>query len=294
MKLDPERLRTLSTVLRTGSFETAASEMRITQSAVSQRIKLLEENVGARLVKREIPCVGTEAGLKLSAHADQVEALEKILARNLGHEVGDEPVPVNISVNVDSMCSWFGDCFGEHHDLLFNFQLNHPAYTDSLLESGQVVGAVTIQKKPVPGCDVFPLGDMVYLPVASPKFVKKHFPEGVSPSALATAPVVRFNSKDHNWSDWIRQEFGSTVTPPYHSIASKPALNKALVAGLGWGMEYIALARDDLKKGNLVLLRQDSDFRMPIYWQTSRIWRETLADFTRHICQTARKNLPQS
>ena len=48
MKLDPERLRTLSTVLRTGSFEAAANEMRITQSAVSQRIKLLEENVGAQ------------------------------------------------------------------------------------------------------------------------------------------------------------------------------------------------------------------------------------------------------
>ena len=60
--LDYAGLEALAAVVREGSFERAARKLHITPSAVSQRIKLLEERVGQVLVLRGQPCTGTEAG----------------------------------------------------------------------------------------------------------------------------------------------------------------------------------------------------------------------------------------
>ena len=43
---DPAQLSALSAVLRTGSFERAAQMLHVTQSAISQRVRQLEEQVG--------------------------------------------------------------------------------------------------------------------------------------------------------------------------------------------------------------------------------------------------------
>ena len=294
MKLDPERLRTLSTVLRTGSFEAAAKEMGITQSAVSQRIKHLEEVIGSRLVRREVPCLGTETGLRIAAHSEQVEALERVLARELGHKAGDSPVPISLAVNVDTLSSWFFDALNTDQEFLFDFRVDHPEYTDALLESGQVVGAFTHSPKPIAGCDCHALGYMTYLPVASPKFVETYFADGVTLESLSRAPVIRFNPKDLAWHSWMEQEFGKSISPPLHSQPSETGFIKMMRVGLGWGIEHIDVINEEIDSGRLVPLMENTSWRVPLYWQTSRIWRNTIAELTRSICQTARTKLPQS
>ena len=53
--LDYASLFALSTVVREGSFERAARALNVTPSAISQRIRLLEERVGCALVVRAQP-----------------------------------------------------------------------------------------------------------------------------------------------------------------------------------------------------------------------------------------------
>ena len=65
MDFDYDSLVVLAAVVRTGSFEAAANSLDVTQSAVSQRIKQLEEKVGSVLILRGRPCVATEDGLLL-------------------------------------------------------------------------------------------------------------------------------------------------------------------------------------------------------------------------------------
>ncbi|HCE72932.1 MAG TPA: ArgP/LysG family DNA-binding transcriptional regulator, partial [Ruegeria sp.] len=46
MQFDPQQLAALAAILRLGSFEAAAGALSVTPSAVSQRIRALEEKVG--------------------------------------------------------------------------------------------------------------------------------------------------------------------------------------------------------------------------------------------------------
>ncbi|HQF04594.1 MAG TPA: LysR family transcriptional regulator, partial [Phycicoccus sp.] len=57
--MDTEHLRTLAAVLDEGSFEAAAKSLTITPSAVSQRIKALEAEVGQLVVQRTLPTRAT-------------------------------------------------------------------------------------------------------------------------------------------------------------------------------------------------------------------------------------------
>ena len=77
--LDYAALSALAAVVREGSFERAARTLHVTPSAVSQRIRLLEERMGCALVVRDQPCRATEAGRRLCQHVDRVQLLEQDL-----------------------------------------------------------------------------------------------------------------------------------------------------------------------------------------------------------------------
>ena len=68
--LDPAHLAALAAVHRRGSFDLAAAELHVTPSAISQRIKALEEVAGTLLVRRGQPCSATPAGLRLIRHQE--------------------------------------------------------------------------------------------------------------------------------------------------------------------------------------------------------------------------------
>lgn len=68
MDMDPHLLRTFVTVSRCGSFSKAARELGYTQSAVSQHIAALENDLGAILLLRR-PVTATDVGVRLLEHA---------------------------------------------------------------------------------------------------------------------------------------------------------------------------------------------------------------------------------
>ena len=77
MRIDHAQLRALAAVVREGSFERAAQSLNVTSSAVSQRIKALEDRVGRLLVKRSSPAVATpeRATAQWRDSADSLRAL---------------------------------------------------------------------------------------------------------------------------------------------------------------------------------------------------------------------------
>ena len=74
--LDYAHIAAVAAVIRTGSFDRAAQQLHVTPSAISQRVKALEERLGTVLIVRGQPCTATTAGELLSRHAEKVSLLE--------------------------------------------------------------------------------------------------------------------------------------------------------------------------------------------------------------------------
>ena len=65
--LEYANLKALAVVVSEGGFERAAKVLHITQSAVSQRVRQLEERVGQSLLIRSTPVVATPTDAELVA-----------------------------------------------------------------------------------------------------------------------------------------------------------------------------------------------------------------------------------
>jgi len=184
--LDYSALLALAEVIRRGSFEAAAAALRVTPSAVSQRIKALEERMGAVLVLRGQPCVATETGGRLVRHLDQVQLLEQALGQ------AAVPAQVRVAVNADSLATWFLPALAGPEGLLFDLVIDDQDHSDEWLRRGEVLAAVTAHPGPVAGCDTRPLGRLRYIATASPAFVARWFAAGIEragPFAGARADV---------------------------------------------------------------------------------------------------------
>ncbi|MDA8413507.1 MAG: LysR family transcriptional regulator [Desulfobacteraceae bacterium] len=79
-----EYLKTLQVIAQVGSFSRAATELFVTQSAISQRIKYLEDHYDCQLLDRSGPTpVLTDAGRIVARRAEQILKIEAKLINDL-------------------------------------------------------------------------------------------------------------------------------------------------------------------------------------------------------------------
>jgi len=293
MKFDPNHLSALAAVLRLGTFEAAAHGLSVTPSAVSQRIKALEERVGTALVKRGLPCSGTEAGLRLAKHAEDVAVLEGLVSSDLSLDQDSQEMPphLRIAVNADSLATWFIAAMAATPGLLFDLVIDDQDHSADWLKRGEVSAAITSHSAPVTGCNAKALGAMRYEASASPAFMEKWFSKGLTPETLARAPCLIFNAKDALQRRWLHRYFDQEITPPAHFIPSTQGFADAAEAGLGWGMNPVKLIEPALKSGTLVPLLPDSALEIDLTWQVSRVMSSALAPLTRAVLSSARQHL---
>ena len=283
--LDSAQLTALAQILRLGSFEAAAAALGVTPSAVSQRLKALEERVGATLVLRGQPCTPTVLGQRLAKHAEDVALLER---QALGGSAQDAPARLRLAVPADVLATWLIPALAEVPDILFDLVIDDQDTSADWLRRGEVSAAVTGQARAAPGCDVLPLGALRYHATASPAYMARHFAQGVTAEALANAPLLTFDRKDQLQKRWIERKCGQKLTPPSHHLPSSHGFIVAARAGLGWGMNPTPLAKEDLERGDLVTLDPDLPFDVPLYWQVARIMAPALAPLTAAIRAAAR------
>ncbi|SEQ24093.1 LysR family transcriptional regulator ArgP [Thalassovita taeanensis] len=281
--LDYTHLETLAAVLRSGSFEVAAAQLGLTQSAVSQRIRHLEERIGTALVNRAQPCTGTAAGLRLAHHAEDVALLESRLTDTLPRPAAR----LRMALNADSLATWVLPALAPHRDLLFDLVLDDQDHSADWLKRGEVSGAITGTAQPPQGCNSVALGALRYVATASPAFLARHFAHGVTPQALAQAPMLTFNRKDRLQLNWLHTRFGPMPMPPTHLLPSTQGFAEAALLGLGWGMNPEPLVRPHLARGTLVPLCPQATLDTPLFWQTSRMMAPALAPVTRSIRDAA-------
>jgi LysR family transcriptional regulator (chromosome initiation inhibitor) len=291
--LDYAALSALAAVVREGSFERAARALHVTPSAISQRIRLLEERVGCALVVRAQPCQATEAGRRLCQHADRVRLLEQELQGVLPllDASGPARVVLPIAVNADSLATWLAPAvagFAAQAPVLLNVAVDDQDHTLEWLRSGAVVAAVTAVARPAAGCNSFALGSMRYLAAASPAFVARYLASGVQADSLAQAPSLVFNVKDDLQARWVHRLCGHHVELPRHTLPSPQAFVAAGLAGMGWGLHPQALIAEHLEQGSLVELVPGDGLLVPLYWQHARVASALLERLTGAVLAAAR------
>jgi LysR family transcriptional regulator (chromosome initiation inhibitor) len=251
------------------------------------------------LVVRGQPPVPTEAGAKLYAHAEQVRLLEGELAAALPAIAKglSGPTTLRVAVNADSLGTWFLPAaarFAECSGALLDLVLDDEGHTAERLRSGAVLAAVTADPRPVQGCRTVPLGALRYAAVASPVWLRRHFPVGFKPAALALAPMLRFDRRDGLQARWAREALGiESFDAPVHWVPATQGFLDGALAGLGWAMNPLPLIADHLAAGRLVELVPGRRLDVALHWQHARLGARLLAALTKEVLAAARDNLVQ-
>ncbi len=291
MHIDPNHLAALSAVLRLGSFDLAAHALHVTPSAISQRIKALEERIGASVVHRGQPCEATPIGARLAKHAEDIGLLHGALMRDLGLERDQTPSRLRIAVNADSLATWFVTAMADVDGILFDLVLDDQDHSAEWLRRGEVSAAVTALQSPIVGCDMHALGALPYIATAHPAFIERWFADGVTAQSIRRAPCLTFNRKDQLQRRWIERNIGEGLVPPEHYLPSSQAFVDAALAGVGWGMNPAPLVVDHLEHGTLQPLIAESSLSVPLSWQVSRVMAPALAPVTKAVLKSARQYL---
>jgi LysR family transcriptional regulator, chromosome initiation inhibitor len=264
MQLD--QVRTLLAVVDEGTLDAAAAALHLTPSAVSQRLKALEQGIGRVLLLRTKPVQLTSSGEVVVRFARQLARLELDTRAELGL-AENEPAVLPIAVNADSLATWFLPAVASVPAYV-ELHREDQDHTTRLLREGVVMAAVTSTPDPVQGCAVTRLGRMRYVPVASPAFVDRWLDGLPLRRRIGAVPVVLFDRRDDLQDGFARRlTRGRDAGPLRHYVPSSEGFADAVTAGMGWGLVPTAQAEPRLRAGSLVLLDPKRSVDVPLYWQ---------------------------
>jgi len=290
-ELQLDHLSTLIAVIEEGTFEAASQRLHVTASAVSQRIKAMEQSAGQVLVQRTNPIAPTEAGSRLLRYAQQLQLLRHDLEANLGSA---STPSLAIAVNADSLATWLLPALATAQDAtgaVFDIYREDQEHTASLLRAGTVMAAVTAEKRPVQGCSASPLGVMRYRAVATPQFRDRWL--GGDLAALDDAPMVDFDRKDDLQQSFLRGILARAPRSPRHFVPTSHDFARAVELGMGWGMLPDQQSERGLREGSLVELSPGTSIDVLLYWQRWNLASPLLDELTRVVLAAASASLPQ-
>ena len=245
-------------VVRTGSFTRAASELYLTQSAVSKQIKLLEEQLGAVLFERRARGIAlTSAGESLNTIVEPM--LESLLANVLRLKAGHS------SRNVSVICTHAVAQYWLFPRLL-RFNEQHPELTVNIHASNEISESdiahydfgILYGHGHWSSLKADKLFDETIYPIAS---VKRALPTVNSLEALQTLPLIQLDASAWNcldWQDWFSHQ-GLRYRAPAEAVTFNQVnlVFEAVVQGMGVGLGWEFMARERIEQGSI---RQVSAF----------------------------------
>ncbi|RLC00019.1 MAG: LysR family transcriptional regulator ArgP [Deltaproteobacteria bacterium] len=284
---DYKLLEALACVVHEQGFDKASGKLHITQSAVSQRIKLLEDQVGQVLVTRTAPPKATRDGKRLLKHYMQVKSLEADLEQSMETKGKKHFQVFPIGINADSLATWFFPAistFLRDHKILLDLKVDDQNETHKMLRNGEVAGCISSEKTSVQGCRVTALGTMTYRLAATNHFVKEYFPQGLDELSVQTAPAVIFNRKDDLHAKCFKKRFKTHIMNiPVNYVPSSEKFAWMIMDGLAYGMIPDLQGLEHIKSGLLVDIAPTCHIGVKLYWHRWSLSSRFLDDFSRAI-----------
>lgn len=284
--IDYKLLEALAIVVQEGGFEKAASVLHLTQSAISQRVRLLEERSGKILLSRTSPPKPTDAGMKFIKHYLQVKLLEHDLDEETSVKKAG-PTRLSLGINADTLSSWFLPAIGEllnNGELLIDLHVDDQEETYKLLRDGVVIGCISDRGTPIQGCTVDYLGAMHYRLLARPEFISKWFSDGFTPENVENAPAVMFTRKDMLHYKMLWTVFGLSVNvQAIHYVPSIEQYTQMISSGYAYGMVPDWQSEGLRSTGDLIEVHGKAHDSVKLYWHCWNIDSSPLKTFSKQL-----------
>ena len=237
------------------SFARAADELHVTDSAISHRIRLLEEHVGAKLFLR------TRSGLVLTGKGTGYLAAVQTALATLKDAAAalarDSRRVVRISIGPALARNWLVARLGEFYRLHSGIDLEISATKLSgkkmtVLNSGEADIAIRFGTRAEwNGYEAVPLLEGNLFPVCSPAYRRSL--GGISkPKDLLKAVLLRLQGQ--SWQPWFAAAGLATVEPQKGPVFSDAdLLLNAAVSSQGVALARSMLVGEHLSSGRLVM-----------------------------------------
>jgi LysR family transcriptional regulator, chromosome initiation inhibitor len=300
---DPDALECLAAIVEEGGFERAAQRLSITQSAVSQRLRALESQVGTVLIVRSRPLKATAAGQLLLKHTKQMRLIRADLERDLRElapsSIGGarEEERVSIAINADSIATWALDAVGDlvRQGVPLEIITDDQDFTHEWLREGQVLGCVTTLKQALRGCKVVPLGAMQYIAVCAADAsarVPFEAKQGLTAHNFRGTPFIAFNRKDDMQTEFVAKAFGlKRVTLSQMFVPSSEAQVRAVLAGWGVSVVPALLAQPLIDAGRLLNIAPEHRLAVQLYWHCWNLESDVLDSLSAALTSAAQQQL---
>lgn len=244
MKFDIDSLRSLQTVVDTGSVQAAADQLCISRSAVSWKLKRLQERTGCKLLEKEGRRLHlTDDGHELLTYGRQIidihdAAVRRFQPVNLTQAIrigategaGSDPI-------LKTVAPW---CQREHPDVELHIRVDQPATVDEWLACGEVDLAVTFALDEEVSADE--------LVLSSENLVWTHSPE-FHVADLASIPLVTWGS-----GSFSARVGGRALTEAKidHHVAYELPSSAAVWAAITSGMGVTVADRAEIDQADIV------------------------------------------
>jgi LysR family transcriptional regulator, chromosome initiation inhibitor len=284
-------------VIEEASFEGAARRLSVTPSAISQRIKQLENRIGHLLIVRQFPCKPTPAGEQLLSRVKPMSLIEaEVMADLHPDSLSDTQAQTfPIAVNEDSLTTWLLGALASlntEHGHLFDIRIDDQDYTLDYLRNGTVIGAVTSEKTPLQGCETHELGSMRYCGIASPEFFERYFSQGLTIEAFKHAPMLTYNRKDPLQMRFIKLVTSKTIYPAnVHYLPDSMSMFEAVKLNMGWCITAEGLLDEAIEKEQVVNMDPNISLNEPLYWQHVGVRSRSLSQITQFFRSASSKVL---
>ncbi|MDP2407398.1 MAG: LysR family transcriptional regulator ArgP [Hydrogenophaga sp.] len=297
---DPDALECLAAIIEEGGFERAAQRLSITQSAVSQRLRALEAQVGTVLIVRSRPLKPTPAGQLMLKHAKMQRLLRADLEKDLKELApsstgnGREEERISVAINADSIATWALPALNAlaQGGLPIEIITDDQEFTHEWLREGQVLGCVTSLGQALRGCKMEALGTMDYVMVAQAAYAATRCPKGLNAHNFHQLPYIAFNRKDHLQHGFVEQAFElPRVMLKQLFVPSSEGQVRAVRAG--WGVSVLPelSVREFIASGELVNLAPRHRLSVALYWHCWNLSSDVLDALSSALRSAAAQNL---
>ncbi|MDO6566606.1 ArgP/LysG family DNA-binding transcriptional regulator [Alteromonas sp. 1_MG-2023] len=292
--LDYAALHCFREVLRYGSFERGAQALNLTQSAVSQKIKRLEQHVGGPVLVRIKPLKATPLGEQLLSHVQKVSVLEEQLNTRSG--TTDQASPLSVAVNNDVLATWFTEVMAKFSEIRANPVHIYNAdqtQTRTLLQQGKVMACISQTGTPITGGQSARLGTMNYQLYASAHFIQRYLHNDITPERVMRTPGLLYDEFDATLlTDYQREclDCAPSLTT-CHWYPSSHGFAKMALEGVAWALLPTLQVEQEVKTGQLISLFPDKQLGVPLFWHWTELASNALGDLSQVVKLISKEQL---